>query len=245
MPTETPTFTPSPTLIPSPTSPPTATNTPGPSPTSTTSATATPGKKTPTSIPAPTETQTLVPTPTPPYYYIPSELLGQRFGLYKCTAVYGDCDPPELPDEVQARVGDTVFTTIDGTRAEITLQSVSHSIKQDRWREFITTFEFYNPSDNVLTIASEEFFDAWGDFGNWRGAIVVLNTEANFEIHPGLTVIDIQWTTEARKNLLVWITINSQMDGRYIILDENSAIYRVEFPPVPTSTPTPTRTPMN
>jgi len=197
------------------------------------------------SIPAPTETQTLVPTPTPPYYYIPSELLGQRFGLYKCTAVYGDCDPPELPDEVQARVGDTVFTTIDGTRAEITLQSVSHSIKQDRWREFITTFEFYNPSDNVLTIASEEFFDAWGDFGNWRGAIVVLNTEANFEIHPGLTVIDIQWTTEARKNLLVWITINSQMDGRYIILDENSAIYRVEFPPVPTSTPTPTRTPMN
>jgi hypothetical protein len=220
-----------PTYTPTPSPAPTATNTPTPTATN---------LPTPTQTPTlgPTPTSTLVPTPTPSYYHIPSELLGQEFVLLESDWYSG------LPEEVQAQVGETVFTNIDGVRLEITLQDVSHSIKDDAWRAFVTTFEFYNPSDDVITIASEEFFDAWGNFGNWRGAIVVLGTKANFEIRPDLTVIDIHWTTR-KKNFTVWVTINCQTGTQSVVLDENSAIYRIEFPPVPTQTPTPTRTPVN
>ncbi|MBN1873265.1 MAG: hypothetical protein JXA33_03475 [Anaerolineae bacterium] len=191
----------------------------------------------------PTVIPTLTQTPTPAYYHIPREFWGQEFLLIDKCALSGDsCG--RLPDELQIQVGETAFTNVDNAQIELTLQDVSYSV-DEKWRKFTTTFEFQNPSDQTFTLTTEEFFDAWGNYENWRGAIVVLNTEANFEISPGLTKLALEWTTNAYNNLIVFLTINSIMDRRSVILDENSVIYRIEFPAVPTKTPTPTRTPIN
>lgn len=200
-----------------------------------------------TMTPTPTQTSTAIPiptqTPTPSYYHIPSEFWGQEFVLIdKCIFSADDCG--RLPDELQAQVGEAALTNIDGTRIEVTLRDVSYIIDRE-YRKFTTTFEFQNSSDKTFTIVSEEFFDAWGNYDNWRGAVAWINTKANFEIRPGPTQLDFEWTTNAHNNLVVFVTVNSVLDSRSIILDENSIIYRVEFPPVPTKTPTPTRTPIN
>lgn len=195
--------------------------------------------KTPTNTPmnTPTSTSTSL-TPTMPTL-IPTKTIIS--GFYKGSLI-------DAPDQMLIRVGKPTTLKIEGTSIGIALEDFEQTRLQgfgeNSTRFFTTRFELGNPSPRSIVFSIQQLFAAANNSGRRlsQSGSAVLETRGTVTLRPGTQItLVLDWRTSAyiapqsRPNTQrVFVVVNTPInDDLAVTLDENSAVFVLDFPQTP------------
>lgn len=202
---------------------------------------------TPTKTPVntPTSTPTNMPTNTPMGLtpatptLTPTKTLFS--GFYKGSLI-------DAPEAMLIKVGKPTVLKIEGTSIGIILESYEQTRLQgfgeNSTRFFSTRFKIGNPSTKSIVFSIQQLFAAANNSGRRlsQSGSVTLETRGNVTIRPGTQIpLVLDWHTSAytapqsrTDTQRVFVVMNTPInDDLSVILDDNSAVFVLDFPPTP------------